>query len=109
MLEKYREEGNQVIMGGDFNAWTGEAFGMAGNDPKMSPGGKELIKLMVEGEWSMMNSKSQDDPRTHLDRTSGTQRCLDYLISFIYQSFATTFWLRLNMTPLNVEINKICW
>ena len=68
LMEKYRDEGNQVVMGGDLNAWVGESFGLIGNDPKLSAGGKDLTKLMIEGGWKMMNSKSQEDPRTHMDR-----------------------------------------
>ena len=81
ILDSYRDQGSRIIMTGDFNMWVGRCFGLKDNDPKVSTGGKEFIKLVMEGGWRVMNRLSQDDSRTHLDRTSGSERCLDYFLT----------------------------
>ena len=36
ILDSYRDQGNRVIMTGDFNMWVGRCFGLKDNDPKVS-------------------------------------------------------------------------
>ena len=77
---KYKEDGNIVLMMGDWNCAVGRAFGLDNNDPTVSCGGKEVIKAVVEDDWHMMNKLYHGDKNSHFDRTAKTSRCLDYVM-----------------------------
>ena len=78
IMNHYKAQGNVVLMAGDLNCWIGNNLGMTSNHPSTSAGGKEVIKEAENGGWSLINSLSSEDQRSHFDRTSKTQRALDF-------------------------------
>ena len=77
--EKMRED-NMVILGGDLNCALGKSFNLRTNDHKMNTNGR-IIKPRLEKGWCLLNSHIRGNVRSHKDRTSGTSRCLDYIVT----------------------------
>ena len=69
---------------GDFNRSIGAGeFGVQGNKPKISPGGKLIRELLKEGEYVLANNleKATGGPWTWICRADGTVRsCLGLVI-----------------------------
>ena len=79
-IDKYKDEGLNIVVAGDFNLHIGEYI--KGNDKKISKGGKKLIELCEDFGMEIMNKKSDpDNNHTHFDITSKTSRILDLAIS----------------------------
>ena len=68
-----------VLLGGDLNCALGKAFNLKTNDHKMNTNGR-IIKPRLEKGWFLLNSHIRGNVRSHKDRTSGTSRCLDYIV-----------------------------
>ena len=69
-----------VIIGGDLNCALGRSFKLKENDKKMNMNGR-IVKPRLEKGWHVLNSHVRGNIRSHVDRSSGTSRCLDYIIS----------------------------
>ena len=78
--ERYRSYGSRVIIGGDLNIKMGLLQGMKRNDEDVSVGGRVVDDLMTKGGWFLANSIMEGDQRSHIDRSGGKSRCLDYII-----------------------------
>ena len=81
MLDKYREQGCDVIVAGDFNVHVGETI--SGNDGKVSKGGKILNELVEDAGLQYANNIGKGDKRSHVDVSSKTSRALDLIITNI--------------------------
>ena len=68
------------MMNGDWNTCLGKELGMKNNDPFISYGGKEVLKEIEEGDWKLLNGFTEECHKSHLDRSSLVERCLDYAI-----------------------------
>ena len=79
--EGYMNEGSNVIVLGDFNNHLGNNVGLTSNNPKESPGGKNLAKWIAENNLSLVNVR--DQTHTHIDRSSkkGDTNILDLVIT----------------------------
>ena len=80
ILEEYKRDGSSVIMGGDWNTCLGTELGLVNNDSFISYGGKEVLREIEDGDWSLINGMTNECHKSHLDRTSLVERCLDYCI-----------------------------
>ena len=78
-LNTQLEKGNDLILAGDFNVHVGEAI--RNNDPAVSKGGKLLIKLVMELGLDFANNKGVGNTHTHYDRSAGSSRVLDLVIT----------------------------
>ena len=67
-------------MMGDWNACLGQEAGLRNNDTFISYGGKEVLREIEEGDWNLINGMSNECHKSHLDRSSSVERCLDYAI-----------------------------
>ena len=67
-FESYVNEGSQVIVLGDFNNHVGNNLGLTKNNPKLSPGGRNLVRWVEDNELSLVNVK--DQTHTHIDQSS---------------------------------------
>ena len=67
-------------MGGDWNTCLGTELGLVNNDSFISYGGKEVLREIEDGDWSLINGMTKECHKSHLDRTSLVERCLDYCI-----------------------------
>ena len=78
-LNRYRDQGLDVIAGGDFNLHVGLA--VKDNEPAVSKGGSFFVDMCNELGFEIINNRGQGDSHTHFDRSSGTSRVLDMVIS----------------------------
>ena len=99
-VDNYKKTGCMTILAGDWNCALGQNLGMSSNDSFVSPGGKVVLEEIAYGGWTLINSLTQEDAKTHYDRTSGTERALDFAITNYPDTvkFVTTDPSR-NMTP----------
>ena len=51
------------------------------NDEKVSEGRQWLINWVQDNKWELANSLYKGNSRTHVDRLSGNQKCLDMVIT----------------------------
>ena len=105
--EGYMNEGSNVIVLGDFNNHLGNNVGLVSNNPKVSPGGKNLSKWIVENDLELVNVR--DQTHTHIDRSSkqGDTNILDLVItnnSSLIRSFKVDN--KVEMTPYRVRHTK---
>ena len=56
---------------------------MRNNDPSTNRSGEILTQTVQELNLTVLNSMVDDDQRTHIDRSSNSSRCLDYIVSNI--------------------------
>ena len=84
MLKKiveYETKGWNVILNGDLNAGTGQEF-IPNNHPSLTNGGKKLNSFVKKNpSWTILNSLDKVNGVTHYDRSSSTNRTLDYVIT----------------------------
>ena len=78
---KYIEQGLHLVICGDLNAAVGLKGGLTRNDPSTNRAGEIIMKAVEEMNLTILNSKEEGDQRTHVDRSSGLSRCLDYVIT----------------------------
>ena len=78
-INKFKEEGLKVVIGGDTNLHIGEEI--EGNDPKVSKGGKKLLELCDDFGLDFANKLGEGNKHTHFDVTSKTSRVLDLVIT----------------------------
>ena len=78
-VSKYSEEGCHIFWAGDFNNHIGNNLGLVGNSDEMSAGGKSLVQFVTEENLTLLNAR--DPKHTHCDRTSGTSKVLDLVIT----------------------------
>ena len=81
----YRKDHITYICG-DFNAAVGTKFNMKNNCESTNKNGRLLMKGVVDGGWMILNSLFPGDKRTHVDRSSDSRRCLDYIVTNYPQS-----------------------
>ena len=83
-LDNIQARHESCILLGDFNRSIGAGeFGVQGNKPQISPGGKLIRELLKEGEYVLANNleKATGGPWTWICRADGTVRsCLDLVI-----------------------------
>ena len=73
-------QGDVVVIAGDFNLHVGKKFGLQFNDEKVSKGGTDLEVISKKYGFTMMNSRSDtQDHSTHQDSTNNTKRALDFI------------------------------
>ena len=83
LWKKYTDLGWNLIIAGDLNAAIGNSCGLTNNDPSVNRAGELIIKAVQDLNLTVLNSMDKDDQRTHIDRSSDSSRCLDYVISNI--------------------------
>ena len=81
LMNKYKSQGCLVVMGGDLNCAVGNNLGLKTNHPSVSAGGQEVIKEAENGDWFLVNSISDEDQKSHYDRSSKSSRNLDYVFT----------------------------
>ena len=70
---------------GDLNKLVGcDEYGVPGNHPEVSPGGKLLRELLMTGKWFLVNGMGvevvEGAPFTRVDPATGTRSCLDLFV-----------------------------
>ena len=83
---KYIEQGLHLIICGDLNAVVGLKGGLTRNDPSTNRAGEIILKAVEKMNLTILNSKEEGDQCTHVDRSSGLSRCLDYVITNMEES-----------------------
>ena len=81
VADRFKHEGNQVVLAGDFNIAVGKELGMENNDESVSNGGRQVIDLINNGGWFVANKLMEGSQKTHVDRSGGKERTLDYLVT----------------------------
>ena len=84
-MEKIRARNELCCLTGDLNKLVGcGQFGVPGNHPEVSIGGRLLMDLLETGNWTLVNSMKpeivQGGPFTRKDPASGKESCLDLFI-----------------------------
>ena len=84
-LENIRARNEFCCLVGDMNKLVGNGeFGVHGNHPEMSLGGKLLGKLLESRNWVLVNGMGEEvvkgGPFTRLDPATGALSCLDLFI-----------------------------
>ena len=79
-INLYKED-HTILLGGDLNSAVGNSLNMSFNCPSRNLNGKQLIKGVRSNNLHVLNSLYVGDQRTHVDRSSKSSRCLDYLIT----------------------------
>ena len=80
LATRLSEEGNLVVLAGDFNVSIGNQV-LQDNHPVVSRGGKLLTDLLdSSGDLVMENPRYEGDSVTHLDASGGGGKCLDFVI-----------------------------
>ena len=104
LWQRYQDLGYSVIAGGDFNAAVGVKLGLKNNHPSQNYAGELLIREVKNLGWTVVNSLDKEsDHRTHVDRSSSSSRCLDYLITnSIEKCIEAKIDNQLVATPYNV-------
>ena len=83
-LNEYKQQGLNIIVGGDFNVHIGDAI--EGNDPKVSKGGKILLDLCEDFGLDLANRMEKGLNHTHYDVSSSSSRILDLVITDLVES-----------------------
>ena len=78
-LNRYKEQGLDIIAGGDYNLHVGAA--VRGNEPTVSKGGKFLTDMCDELGFELVNNRAEGNSHTHFDRSSGSSRVLDLVLT----------------------------
>ena len=76
---RFKDDGADVIIAGDWNVSLGCELGLVENDSSVSSAGKEVIDLMTKNNWFLANSLIKGNQRTHVDRSGGRERALDFI------------------------------
>ena len=84
-MERIRASQEFCLLQGDLNKLVGQGkFGVEGNNPEISLGGKLLRDLLATGNWFLVNGLGQDivkgGPFTRKDPATGNKSCLDLFI-----------------------------
>lgn len=84
-MEDIRAKNEFCLLLGDLNKLIGcDQWGVPGNHPEVSPGGKLLRELLATGEWILVNglgeSVVEGGPFTRVDPATGILSCLDLFI-----------------------------
>lgn len=105
MVAKYCEEGNEIYWCGDFNNSIANNLGLRGNTGVVSGGGQNLIDFVTEQNLSLLNCR--DMAHTHFDRTAGTSKILDFVITNVPDK-VSSFKIdkTLQMTPYRIKKSK---
>ena len=75
-----------VIIAGDTNAAIANNLGMKNNCNSTNNNGRNIIKIIEnDPKWEIVNKAHRYNNRSHVDRSSKTSRCLDYVISNQFQ------------------------
>ena len=84
-MERIRARQEFCCLQGDLNKLVGQGkFGVEGNNPEISLGGRLLRDLLETGNWVLVNGLGQDivkgGPFTRKDPATGIKSCLDLFI-----------------------------
>ena len=104
-VRKYVREGNRVIWAGDFNNHLADSLGLMNNPGEVSPGGKNLAGFIESENLSLLNTRDMN--HTHYDRTAGTSKILDLVITNVpdkVKNFRVD--KDLEFTPYRIKQNK---
>ena len=73
---------NHVLICGDMNAAIANNLGVQNNDPSTNNNGRNIIKIIEnDPKWEVVNKLNRDNNRSHVNRSSDSTRCLDYIIT----------------------------
>ena len=84
-MEEVRSRGEFCLLGGDFNKLVGsDEWGVVGNHPDVSAGGRMLRCLLAGGNWVLVNSLGEEvvegGPWTRVDPATGEGSVLDMFV-----------------------------
>ena len=84
-LEEIRLRGEFCLLAGDLNKLVGcNKWGVPGNNPEITLGGKLLRELLATRDWILVNSLGREvvegGPHTRKDPATGVLSCLDLFI-----------------------------
>ena len=81
MFKSLSEEGNAVVLAGDFNCSIGSSV-LVGNNDTVSKGGKLLNNLLeTDEDIILVNERYPGDPITHVDASGGAGKVLDLVLA----------------------------
>ena len=72
---------NTVLLCGDFNAAVGKRFNLVNNCNSGNQNGRLLAEGLKSTNLKILNGLYAGDQRTHIDRSSDSVRCLDYIVT----------------------------
>ena len=81
MWRSYVDQGADVLICGDFNTALGNQAGMTRNDESVNKSGEMVLKADEDLGLHVLNKMERGCQKTHVDRSAGTDRALDYIIS----------------------------
>ena len=84
-MEEVRARGELCLLVGDLNKLVGcDEWGVEGNHPEVSPGGRLLRELLASEEWILVNGMGEEvvvgGPWTRVDPATGKGSCLDMFV-----------------------------
>ena len=84
-MEEIRARGEFCCYSGDLNKLAGsDKWGIPGNHPEISLGGRLLRGLLITGDWVLVNALGgeivEGGPFTRRDPATGNESCLDLFI-----------------------------
>ena len=84
-MEEVRARGELCLLLGDMNKLVGnDEWGVEGNHPEVSPGGRLLREMFMTREWVLVNSLGEEvvigGPFTRQDPATSNRSCLDLFI-----------------------------
>ena len=79
VIKSYCDEGHDVLWTGDLNLHLGNEGKLKNNNPAQSYGGKNLLNFINMENLYLCNW--DDNSHTHLDRSGGTSKILDLMIT----------------------------
>ena len=84
-MEEVRARGELCLLVGDLNKLVGcDEWGVEGNHPEVSPGGRLLREMFMTREWVLVNSLGEEvvqgGPHTRVDPATSGMSCLDLFI-----------------------------
>ena len=82
VVKNYCDEGFDVFWTGDLNIHLGNEGKLRGNNPKMSQGGKNMLKFIEAENLHLCNWENVT--HTHVDRSGGKSNILDLMICTFY-------------------------
>ena len=75
------KENHTILLCGDFNAAVGKKFNLVNNCDSANQNGRLMASGVREHNLHVLNGLYSGDQRTHVDRSSDSSRCLDYIVT----------------------------
>ena len=85
-MEAIRNRGEFCLLAGDLNKLVGnDEWGVPGNHPEVSLGGRLLRELLATRDWTLVNGLGEEvvqgGPYTRSDPATGNRSCLDLFVA----------------------------